>query len=180
MAVYNSKDTAMVIFAKAKYNKTDANGNPLFPNVESPNTINPDGSNTPFNPPTPNTPNIPTTDLTASNSTGLTFKDAIVGLGIYGAVKNVANYYKNNYGDIMQDSNAQAEINEAMNLINMGLNIGVGFAVGGVVGGIASIIGTGVNVGLQTASYQRMLHRNNVQSQIMMDRTNYASINGGR
>ena len=62
----------------------------------------------------------------------------------------------------------------------MGASIGVGFAVGGVVGGVASIIANGVSVGLQTASYQRMLHRNSVQSEIMMARTQYASINGGR
>lgn len=168
MAGYKG-NTAMVIFAKAKHQD----------DVELPNTINPDGTDAPFNPPQPNTPDI----SEVSQNNGLTYgsiKKAVVGLGLYGAVKSVANYYKNNYGDIMQDSNAQAEINEAMNIINMGVNIGVGFAVGGVVGGIASIIGTGVNVGLQTASYQRMLHRNNVQSQIMMDRTNYASINGGR
>ena len=170
MAVYKDKTTAMVIFAKAS--------TPY--NVEAPNTINPNGSDMPFNPPTPNTPNIPTDDSSSNVNWGGLLKRGVVGLGLWGAFKNVANYYKNNYGDIMQDSNAQAEINEAMNIINMGMNIGVGFAVGGVIGGIASIVGTGVNVGLQTASYQRMLHRNNVQSQIMMDRTNYASINGGR
>ena len=167
MAVYEDQYTAMVIFAQS----TTQFG------VQNPNTINPVDA-TPYESPNPNTPQIP-----SQNQSGFTLKDAkklVVGLGFASAIKNVANYYKNNYGDIMQDSNAQAEINEAMNIINMGMNIGVGFAVGGVVGGIASIVGTGVNVGLQTASYQRMLHRNNVQSQIMMDRTNYASINGGR
>ena len=47
MASYNG-NTAMVIFAKAKHPD----------NVEIPNTINPDGSDAPFNPPQPNTPNI--------------------------------------------------------------------------------------------------------------------------
>ena len=51
MAVYtNNNTTAMVIFSKAS--------TPY--NVETPNTINPNGTDTPFNPPTPNTPNIPT------------------------------------------------------------------------------------------------------------------------
>ena len=67
-----------------------------------------------------------------------------------------------------------------MNLIGMGANIAMGFAVGGVWGGIASIISTGTQIGLQTASYQRMMHRNKVQSQVSMARTQYASINGGR
>lgn len=161
--------TAMVIFAKANH-KMD---------LETPNTINPDGSDTPFNPPTPNTPEIPTDSKSGGNGL-LTLKNAVIGLGVLTAVKSVANYYKNNYGDIMQDSNAQAEINEAMNIIGMGTNIAMGFAVGGWIGGIASIVSTGVNVGLQTASYQRMIHRNNVQSQVMMARTQYATINGGR
>ena len=161
--------TAMVIFAKANH-KMD---------LETPNTINPDGSDTPFNPPTPNTPEIPTEKESGGNGL-LTLKNAVVGLGILTAVKSVANYYKNNYGDIMQDSNKQVEINEAMNIINMGLSVGMGFAVGGVIGGVASIIGQGVNVGLQAKSYQRMMHRNSVQSEIMMARTQYASINGGR
>lgn len=161
--------TAMVIFAKATH-KMD---------LETPNTINPDGSDAPFNPPTPNTPEIPTDKQSGGNGF-LTLKQAVVGLGVIQALKTTANYYKNNYGDIMQDSNKQVEINEAMNIINMGLAIGTGFAVGGVIGGVASIIATGVNVGLQTASFQRMMHRNQVQSQIMMARTQYASINGGR
>lgn len=169
MAVYRDKNTAMVIFAKA--NHPD--------NVEIPNTINPDGSDAPFNPPTPNTPDI----SEVSQNNGLTYgtiKKAVVGLGLYGAIKSVMNYGMNNYGDIMQDSNAQVELNEAMNLINMGLNIGMGFAVGGVYGGIASIVATGTQIGLQTLSYNRMMHRNSVQSEIMMARTQYASINGGR
>ena len=168
MASYKG-NTAMVIFAKAKHPD----------NVEIPNTINPDGSDAPFNPPQPNTPDI----SEVSENNGITYgtlKKAVVGLGIYSAGKSVLNYYKNNYGDIMQDSNAQAEINEAFNIIQMGANIGMGFAVGGVVGGIASIVSTGVSVGLQTASYQRMMHRNSVQSEISMARTQYASINGGR
>lgn len=170
MAVYKNNNTAMVIFSKS-YNTH---------NVDAPNTINPDGSNIPYNPSQPNTPAIP--DEVASNS-GYGFsrvKQVVVGIGVISAVKSVANYYKNNYGDIMQDSNAQAEINEALQLAQMGMNIGMGFAVGGVIGGVASIISTGVNVGLQTASYSRMMHRNSVQSEIMMARTQYASINGGR
>ena len=161
--------TAMVIFAKANH-KMD---------LETPNTINPDGSDTPFNPPTPNTPEIPTDKKSGGNGL-LTLKNAVVGLGVLTAIKSVANYYKNNYGDIMQDSNAQVEINEAMNLINMGLSVGMGFAVGGVIGGVAAIIGQGVNVGLQYATWNRTMHRNAVQSEIMMARTQYASINGGR
>ena len=161
--------TAMVIFAKANH-KMD---------LETPNTINPDGSDTPFNPPTPNTPEIPTDKKSGGNGL-LTLKNAVVGLGVLTAIKSVANYYKNNYGDIMQDSNAQAEINEAMNIIQMGVNIGMGFAVGGVWGGLASIVATGTQIGLQTATFQRQMHRNQVQSQVMMARTNYATINGGR
>lgn len=168
MAYTNNGSVAMVIFAKSTH-KMD---------METPNTINPDGSDTPFNPPTPNTPNIPTEQQ--QNGKGLTLKTAVQGLGVLSAMKSVANYYKNNYGDIMQDSNAQAEINEAMNIINMGMSIGMGFATGGVIGGLAMIGANAVNVGLQTASYQRMMHRNNVQSEIMMARTQYASINGGR
>jgi len=169
MASYtNNGSVAMVIFAKTTHKM----------NTETPNTINPDGSDTPFNPPTPNTPDIPTAEQ--QNGTGMTLKNVVVGLGVVGAIKSVANYYKNNYGDIMQDSNAQAEINEAMNIIGIGASIGLGFAYGGVIGGVASIIAQGVNVGLQTASFQRMMHRNQVQSQIMMARTQYASINGGR
>ena len=159
----------MVIFAKAKHPD----------NVEIPNTINPDGSDAPFNPPQPNTPDI----SEVSENNGITYgtlKKAVVGLGIYSAGKSVLNYYKNNYGDIMQDSNAQAEINEAFNIIGMGASIGMGFAMGGVVGGIASIVANGVSVGLQTASFQRQMHRNSVQSEISMARTQYASINGGR
>ena len=170
MAVYKDKETAMVIFAKATATRP----------VETPNTINPDGSDMPFNPPQPNTPDIPTQDQSNSNNRWGNLKNVVVGIGVFSAIKSVANYVKNNYGDIMQDSNAQAEINEAMNIIGMGTNIAMGFAIGGVVGGVASIISTGVNVGLQTASFQRMIHRNNVQSQIMMARTQYATINGGR
>ena len=169
MAVYTDNGTtAMVIFAKSTHKL----------NVEAPNTINPNGSDEPFNPPNPNTPNIPQTQT--QQSQGLTLKRAVQGLGVLSAMKSVANYYKNNYGDIMQDSNAQAEINEAMNIVNMGLSIGMGFATGGVIGGIAMIGATAVNVGLQTATYQRSLHRNQIQSEIMMARTQYASINGGR
>lgn len=159
----------MVIFAKAKHPD----------NVEIPNTINPDGSDAPFNPPSPNTPDISEVSENNGISYG-TLKKAVVGLGLYSAVKSGLNYVKNNYGDIMQDSNAQAEINEAFNIIQMGASIGMGFAVGGVIGGIASIVANGVSVGLQTASYQRMMHRNSVQSEISMARTRYASINGGR
>ena len=170
MAVYRDNNTAMVIFSKATHKM----------NVEAPNTINPDGTDIPFNPPQANTPNIPD-DIAQNSGNGFSrVKGVVVGLGVFSAVKSVANYYKNNYGDIMQDSNAQAELNETMNIIGMGVGIGMGFAVGGVVGGLASIIATGVNVGLQTASYQRMMHRNSVQSEIMMARTQYASINGGR
>lgn len=161
--------TAMVIFAKANHEM----------DLETPNTINPNGSDTPFNPPTPNTPEIPTDKQSGGNGL-LTLKNAVVGLGVMSAVKSVANYYKNNYGDIMQDSNAQAEINEAMNIINMGASIGLGFAYGGVIGGVAAIVANGVSVGLQTASFQRQMHRNSVQSEIMMARTQYATINGGR
>ena len=168
MASYRG-NTAMVIFAKAKHPD----------NVEIPNTINPDGSDAPFNPPQPNTPNIEEVSENNGISYG-TLKKAVVGLGIYGAVKSSLNYVKNNYGDIMQDSNAQAEINEAFNIIGMGASIGMGFAMGGVVGGIASIVANGVSVGLQTASFQRQMHRNSVQSEISMARTRYASINGGR
>jgi len=169
MAVYQDNYTAMVIFAQT----TTQFG------VQNANTISPDGSGTPFDSPQPNAPKMPQ----QNESGGFTFQQAkkmVVGLGVYGAVKSVANYYKNNYGDIMQDSNAQAEINEAFNIIGMGVNIGMGFAVGGVIGGIASIVSTGVSVGLQTASFQRQMHRNQVQSQISMARTQYASINGGR
>lgn len=168
MASYKG-NTAMVIFAKAKHPD----------NVEIPNTINPDGSDAPFNPPQPNTPNIEEVSENNGISYG-TLKKAVVGLGFYGAFKSGLNYYKNNYGDIMQDSNAQAEINEAFNIIGMGASIGMGFAMGGVVGGIASIVANGVSVGLQTASFQRQMHRNSVQSEISMARTRYASINGGR
>ena len=169
MAVYTDNGTtAMVIFAKTTHKL----------NVEAPNTINPDGTDTPFNPPTPNTPNVP--QATTQQSQGLTLKRAVQGLGVINAMRTTANYLKNNYGDIMQDSNAQAEINEAMSVVNMALSIGAGFATGGVIGGLAMIGATGVNIGLQTATYQRSLHRNQVQSQIMMARTQYASINGGR
>ena len=169
MAVYQDSYTAMVIFAQT----TTQFG------VQNPNTINPDGSGTPYNPPTPNTPQIPQQD----EKGGFTFQQAkklVVGLGVYSADKSVANYYKNNYGDIMQDSNAQAEINEAFNIIQMGLNIGMGFAVGGIYGGIASIVATGTQVGLQAVSYHRMMNRNATQSEIAMARTQYATINGGR
>jgi len=169
MAVYQDQYTAMVIFAQT----TTQFG------VENPNTINPNGTE-PFNPPNPNTPNVETPTQQNGQITYSSVKKVVVGLGVVSAFKNVMNYYKNNYGDIMQDSNAQAQINEAMNIISMGASIGLGFAYGGVVGGVASIIANGVNVGLQTASYQRMIHRNNVQSEIMMARTQYASINGGR
>lgn len=169
MAVYSDNYTAMVIFAQTQTQF----------GVQAPNTINPDGSDTPYSPPTPNTPNIPQ----QNNNGGFSYsqvKKAVVGLGLYSAVKSSLNYVKNNYGDIMQDSNKQAEINEAMNIIGMATNIGTGFAIGGVVGGIASIVSTGVSIGLQTASYQRMMHRNSVQSEISMARTQYATINGGR
>ena len=169
MAVYQDNYTAMVIFAQTQTQF----------GVQNANLINPDGSSGMYQSPQANTPKIPQQD---SNG-GFTFQQAkkmVVGLGVYGAVKNVANYVKNNYGDIIQDSNAQVEINEAMNLIGMGTNIAMGFAVGGVIGGIASIVSTGVNVGLQTASFQRQMHRNKVQSQVSMARTQYASINGGR
>lgn len=169
MAVYKDNTTAMVIFAKAS--------TPL--NVETPNTINPDGSDMPFNPPTPNTPNVPTNNPSGS-ANGLTLKKAAQGLGVLQALRTTANYLKNNYGDIMQDSNAQATINETMNIVNMGIGIASGFAVGGVLGGIAMLGATALNVGLQTATWQRSLHRNSVQSEIMMARTQYASINGGR
>jgi len=169
MAVYQDNYTAMVIFAQTQTQFGVQNGN----------LINPDGTEGIFESPQPNTPKIPKED----GNGGFSFKQAkkmVVGLGVYGAVKSVANYVKNNYGDIMQDSNAQVEINEAMNIIQMGVNIGMGFAVGGVWGGIASIVSTGVSVGLQTASFQRQMHRNQVQSQVSMARTQYASINGGR
>ena len=168
MAVYQDNYTAMVIFAQTQTQF----------GVQQANTINP-VDETPFDNPSPNTPKIPSQD----NKGGFTFQQAkklVVGLGVISAFKSVANYYKNNYGEIMQDSNAQVEINEAMNIINMGVSIGAGFAVGGVVGGIASIIATGTNVGLQTASYQRTLRRNQAMSDVMMVRTQYASINGGR
>lgn len=168
MAVYEDQYTAMVIFAQS----TTQFG------VQNPNTINPNGLE-PYNSPNSNTPEIPS----EKEQGGFTLKDAkklAISLGVVSAAKNVMNYYKNNYGDIMQDSNKQVEINEAMNIINMGISIGAGFAVGGVVGGIAAIGANVVNVGLQTASFQRTLHRNNVQSEIMMARTQYASINGGR
>ena len=169
MAVYKNDNTAMVIFAKAS--------TPL--NVETPNTINPDGSDMPFNPPTPNTPNVPTNNA-SGKANGLTLKKAVQGLGVLQALRTTANYYKNNYGDIMQDSNKQVEINEATNLINMGVGVISGFAVGGVIGGIAMLGATALNVGLQSATWQRSIHRNQVQSEIMMARTQYASINGGR
>lgn len=168
MAVYQDQYTAMVIFAQS----TTQFG------VQNPNTINPVDA-TPYDSPNPNTPQIPS----EKEQGGFTLKDAkkiAVSLGVYGAVKSVVNYAKNNYGDIMQDSNAQAEINEAMNIINMGISIGAGFAIGGWIGGVASIIATGTNVGLQTASYQRMLRRSQASSDVMMARTQYASINGGR
>ena len=169
MAVYQDQYTAMVIFAQTQTQF----------GVQQPNTINPDGSGTPYDSPNPNTPKIPSEDANG----GFTFQKAkklVVGLGVYSAGKSVVNYFKNNYGDIMQDSNAQAEINETMNILGMGANIGMGFAMGGVVGGIASIVATGVNVGLQTATFQRQMHRNSVQSEIAMARTQYGSINGGR
>lgn len=169
MAVYQDSYTAMVIFAQT----TTQFG------VQNPNTINPDGSGTPFILEQPNTPQIPKQDANGGFSYS-NVKKAVVGLGFYGAVKSVANYYKNNYGDIMQDSNAQAELNEAFNIMQMGLNIGMGFAVGGIYGGIASIVATGTQVGLQAVSYHRMLNRNATQSEIAMARTQYATINGGR
>lgn len=169
MAVYKNQSTAMVIFAK----QTGDNY------VESPNTINPDGTDTPFNPPNPNTPDIEGNEQ-KKVSKFTTVKKAVVGLGVINALRTSASYLKNNYGDIMQDSNAQVELNETMNILSMGVGIGMGFAVGGVIGGLAQLGATGLNVGLQTASRQRMLHRNNVQSEIMMARTQYASINGGR
>ena len=169
MASYKDNSTAMVIFAKAKHPDS----------VEIPNTINPDGTDMPFNPPQANTPDISEVSQNNGLSYG-TIKKAVVGLGLWNALKSGVNYYKNNYGDIMQDSNKQAEINEAMTIIQMGMNIGMGFAVGGVWGGVASIISTGVSVGLQTASYQRMMSRNATQSEVAMVRTRYASINGGR
>ena len=170
MAVYQDSYTAMVIFAQT----TTQFG------VQNPNTINPDGSGTPYNPSTPNTPNVDLSGAEEQKNKLSQVKKVVVGLGVISAVKSVANYYKNNYGDIMQDSNAQVEINEAMNLIGMASNIGMSFAVGGWIGGVASIVATGTQVGLQTASYQRMLRRNQAQSDIMMVRTQYASINGGR
>ena len=171
MALYKNSGTAMVIFAKA----TNDNY------IETPNTINPDGSNMPFNPPNPNTPDIDGALGTQKKKlTFTTLKKAVVGIGAIQALRSTANYFKNNYGEIMQDSNAQARINEIMSLVNIGTSIGVGFAVGGVVGGVASLVASGTQIGLQTASFQRSLYRNNVQSQIMMARTNYASINGGR
>ena len=170
MAVYQNENTAMVIFAKAKTPQR----------VETPNTINPDGSDMPFNPPQPNTPNIPDEISNNGNNGFLRTKQLVVGLGIVGAVKSVINYGMNNYGDIMQDSNAQVELNETLNLLSMGAGIGLGFAYGGIVGGIASIVATGTSVGLQALSFNRMMHRNQVQSEIMMARTQYASINGGR
>ncbi len=170
MAVYQDQYTAMVIFAQT----TTQFG------VENPNTINPDGSGTPYNPSNPNTPNVDLSGAKEQENKLSQVKKVVVGLGVVSALKTGVNYYKNNYGDIMQDSNKQVEINEAMNLINMGLAIGTGFATGGVVGGIAMIGATALNVGLQTASWQRSMHRNQVQSEIMMARTNYASINGGR
>ena len=169
MAVYKDQSTAMVIFAK----QTGDNY------VESPNTINPDGTDTPFNPPNPNTPDIEGNEQ-KKVSKFTTVKKAVVGLGVMSALKTTASYFKNNYGDIMQDSNAQTKINEAFNLASMAVSIGVGFAVGGVVGGIASIGATSLNLTLQTVSRQRMLNRNEAQSDIMMARTQYASINGGR
>ena len=168
MAVYQDNYTAMVIFAQTQTQF----------GVQQANTINP-VDDTPFNNPDPSTPKIPT----ENKNGGFTFQQAkklVVGLGVMSAVKSVANYYKNNYGEIMQDSNAQAELNEAMNIVNMGVSIGMGFAVGGWIGGLAQIGATGVNLTLQGISRQRMLHRNDVQSQIMMARTQYASINGGR
>lgn len=168
MAVYQDNYTAMVIFAQTQTQF----------GVQQANTINP-VDDTPFNNPDPSTPKIPA----ETKNGGFTFQQAkklVVGLGVASAVKNVANYYKNNYGDIMQDSNAQVELNEAMNIVNMGVSIGMGFAVGGWIGGLAQIGATGVNLTLQGVSRQRMLHRNNVQSEIMMARTQYASINGGR
>lgn len=169
MAVYQDQYTAMVIFAQT----TTQFG------VENPNTINPNGTE-PFNPPNPNTPNVETPTQQNGQIIYSSVKKVVVGLGVVSAFKNVMNYYKNNYGDIMQDSNKQAEINEAMNILSMGASIGLGFAYGGWIGGVASILANGVNVGLQTASFQRMMHRNQVQSEIMMARTQYASINGGR
>ena len=168
MAVYDNQYTAMVIFAQTQTQF----------GVQQANTINP-VDDTPYDNPNPNTPQIPQQD----GKGGFTFQQAkklVVGLGVASAVKSVVNYYKNNYGEIMQDSNAQAQINEAFNLINMAVGIGTGFAVGGVIGGVASIIATGVNVGLQTTSYQRTLRRNQAMSDVMMARTQYASINGGR
>lgn len=168
MAVYQDQYTAMVIFAQT---------NTQF-GVQNPNTINPNGLE-PYDSPNPNTPKIPS----QNNQGGFSFANAkkvVMGLGVLQALRTTANYLKNNYGDIMQDSNAQAEINETMNIVNMGIGIASGFAVGGVIGGIAMIGATALNVGLQSATWQRSLHRNNVQSEIMMARTQYASINGGR
>ena len=80
MAVYtNNNTTAMVIFSKAT--------TPY--NVETPNTINPNGTDTPFNPPTPNTPNIPTEDISNANNKWGTVKSVVVGLGVVSAAKNV-------------------------------------------------------------------------------------------
>ena len=168
MAVYEDNYTAMVIFAQS----TTQFG------VQNPNTINPNGLE-PYNSPNPNTPNVDVKGNDANNLSGMA-KKTTIGLAVYNSMKSIANYYKNNYGDIMQDSNAQVEINEAMNILSMGATIGLSFATGGIVGGIASIIVVGTNVALQTKSFNRMMHRNNVQSEIMMARTQYASINGGR
>ena len=85
MAVYEDQYTAMVIFAQS----TTQFG------VQNPNTINPDGSDTPFNPPTPNTPNVPTNNPSGS-ANGLTLKKAVQGLGVLQALRTTANYYKNN------------------------------------------------------------------------------------
>ena len=89
MAVYQDQYTAMVIFAQT----TTQFG------VESPNTINPNGTE-PFNPPNPNTPNVETPTQQNGQITYSSVKKVVVGLGVVSAFKNVMNYYKNNYGDI--------------------------------------------------------------------------------
>lgn len=166
MATYYDKNTAMVIFAKGDVAEQMENVNSTAP------ITNPITENAPMNV-LPNGKKEPKANLG-------TLSKATVGLAVLRAGKSVVNYYKNNYGQIHQDSLAQAEINETLGIVGVGASIGMGFAVGGVWGGIASIIGNSVSIGLQELTYNRNMNRSRTQSEINLARVGLASINGGR
>lgn len=166
MATYYDKNTAMVIFAKGDVAEQMENVNSTAP------ITNPITENAPMNV-LPNGKKEPKANLG-------TLSKATVGLAVLRAGKSVVNYYKNNYGQIHQDSLAQAQINEAFSVIGLGASIGAGLAFGGVYGGLASLISNGVSIGLQEWTYQRMVNRSQTSSDIMFARVGLASINGGR